>query len=361
MPEKMIMKTMTCARMDGCEYHRNKSDFEKRVNPTHKFHFKTTNKLFSSCEDIMSYLKILKQPQNKFRLFENYEIIYSDQPVPLYFDLDYKNKSKDDIKSLNIMMKYLALFMKQYKIIQFNGKYNDGFDADYGMELMSKFSVLSATREVEIEMVKHIKHSYHLILRDPKIHFKNQSQILIFLAKFKEWLKDNADEYDKQYLMNVERGRSPKLIWDESIYSRSAGKMHSLRTINSHKGGKKTSEILTKWTHPSLEGRLHKYKEYFVNYIPNGSIEVGLPESWDYNNNKVVYKKGTPQYERIYKELFIPYENLTEENCIDWVKESLGSESVDSIETAITSDLNNQINPTDPAGVPWATETTTAE
>ena len=58
---------------------------------------------------------------------------------------------------------------------------------------------------------------------------------------------------------------------------------------------------------------------------------------------------------------FIPYENLTEENCIDWVKESLGSESVDSIETAITSDLNNQINPTDAAGVPWATETTTAE
>ena len=68
--------------------------------------------------------------------------------------------------------------------------------------------------------------------------------------------------------------------------------MHSLRTINSHKGGKNTSEILTKWTHPSLgggvDGSRFKYKEYFVNYIPKGSIEVGLPESWDYNNNKVV-------------------------------------------------------------------------
>lgn len=298
MPEKIIMKTMTCARMDGCEYHRNKSDFEKRVNPTHNFHFKTTNKLFSSCEDIISYLKILKLPQNKFRLFENYEIIYSDQPVPLYFDLDYKNKSKDDIKSLNIMMKYLALFMKQYQLIHFDGKYNDGFDSDYGLELMSKFSVLSATREVEIESIKYIKHSYHLILRDPKIHFKNQSQILIFMAKFKEWLKDNADDFDKQHLMVVERGRSHKLIWDESIYSRSAGKMHSLRTINSHKGGKKTSEILTKWTHPSLgggvDGSRFKYKEYFVNYIPSGSKCVILPEGWDYDDTKVVISDYVP-------------------------------------------------------------------
>lgn len=58
---------------------------------------------------------------------------------------------------------------------------------------------------------------------------------------------------------------------------------------------------------------------------------------------------------------FIPYEDLTEENCIDWVKADLGSESVASIEARISSDLDEQVNPTDAAGVPWATETTTAE
>lgn len=56
---------------------------------------------------------------------------------------------------------------------------------------------------------------------------------------------------------------------------------------------------------------------------------------------------------------FIPYEDLTEDNCIDWVKADLGSESVDSIEASISSDLDNQINPVDAAGVPWATDTTT--
>ena len=58
---------------------------------------------------------------------------------------------------------------------------------------------------------------------------------------------------------------------------------------------------------------------------------------------------------------FIPYEDLTEDTCIDWVKADLGSESVDSIEAGISSNLDEQVNPTDAAGVPWATETTTAE
>jgi hypothetical protein len=56
---------------------------------------------------------------------------------------------------------------------------------------------------------------------------------------------------------------------------------------------------------------------------------------------------------------FIAYEDLTEDTCIDWVKAGLGSESVDSIEASISSDLDNQVNPIDAAGVPWSTETTT--
>jgi len=56
---------------------------------------------------------------------------------------------------------------------------------------------------------------------------------------------------------------------------------------------------------------------------------------------------------------FIPYADLKEGNCIDWVKEDLGSEAVSSIESSISSNLDEQVNPTDAAGVPWDTETTT--
>ena len=56
---------------------------------------------------------------------------------------------------------------------------------------------------------------------------------------------------------------------------------------------------------------------------------------------------------------FIPYEDLTEDNCIDWVKVDLGSESIDAIEASISTNLDKQVNPTNAAGVPWSTETTT--
>lgn len=56
---------------------------------------------------------------------------------------------------------------------------------------------------------------------------------------------------------------------------------------------------------------------------------------------------------------FIAYENLTEDDCIGWVKQDLGNEKVNSIEATISANLDEQINPTEGTGVPWATETTT--
>jgi len=56
---------------------------------------------------------------------------------------------------------------------------------------------------------------------------------------------------------------------------------------------------------------------------------------------------------------FIPYEDLTEDICIGWVKADLGSESVDSIEASISSNLDEQISPINAEGIPWATGTTT--
>ena len=60
---------------------------------------------------------------------------------------------------------------------------------------------------------------------------------------------------------------------------------------------------------------------------------------------------------------FIPYASLTKAVCIDWVKEGLGTEQVASLESGLTSTLDQLENPTEAAGVPWATtmDTSTAD
>ena len=50
---------------------------------------------------------------------------------------------------------------------------------------------------------------------------------------------------------------------------------------------------------------------------------------------------------------FIPYEDLSEATCIGWVKDSLGDETVEVTEAALTAQLDAEQTPTEAAGVPW--------
>ena len=50
---------------------------------------------------------------------------------------------------------------------------------------------------------------------------------------------------------------------------------------------------------------------------------------------------------------FIPYESLTEEICIGWLLETLGTEKVDGIEASLTQILDEQQTPKRETGVPW--------
>ena len=50
---------------------------------------------------------------------------------------------------------------------------------------------------------------------------------------------------------------------------------------------------------------------------------------------------------------FVPYEDLTESICIGWVQDSLGEENVESLESGLSVNLDEQENPTEAAGVPW--------
>jgi hypothetical protein len=62
---------------------------------------------------------------------------------------------------------------------------------------------------------------------------------------------------------------------------------------------------------------------------------------------------GSCGLERPDEEEMIPFSQLTEEICVDWVKEKLTEEKVAEIEAALQAQLDEQHSPTKAAGVPW--------
>jgi hypothetical protein len=50
----------------------------------------------------------------------------------------------------------------------------------------------------------------------------------------------------------------------------------------------------------------------------------------------------------------IPFDDLTEEIVVGWVKEKFGAEKVAEIEAALQAQIDEKTNPTKAAGVPWS-------
>jgi hypothetical protein len=50
----------------------------------------------------------------------------------------------------------------------------------------------------------------------------------------------------------------------------------------------------------------------------------------------------------------IPYEELTKEIVVGWVKERMGEEQVETTETALLAQIAEQKAPSKASGVPWA-------
>jgi hypothetical protein len=61
---------------------------------------------------------------------------------------------------------------------------------------------------------------------------------------------------------------------------------------------------------------------------------------------------GTVGYTEQPGKTFTPYEDLTEEQVVGWVQESLGK---DTVEASLAAQIEAQKNPVQEAGVPWAT------
>lgn len=51
---------------------------------------------------------------------------------------------------------------------------------------------------------------------------------------------------------------------------------------------------------------------------------------------------------------FIPYDDLTEEVVIGWVKEAIGADTVAATETAVQAQIEAQKNPPVSTGLPWS-------
>lgn len=62
---------------------------------------------------------------------------------------------------------------------------------------------------------------------------------------------------------------------------------------------------------------------------------------------------GSLGLERPEEEEMIPFNQLTEELVVQWVKDKFGEEKVAEIEAALQAQLDEQHAPTKAAGLPW--------
>lgn len=95
------------------------------------------------------------------------------------------------------------------------------------------------------------------------------------------------------------------------------------------------------WHIANLERELKDGYVYTVHYTVDANNETYSSSAY-----------GSLGLERPDK--LIPFKDLTEKNVIDWVKDTLGDEKVQEIETALLDRLSEQANPTRSAGLPWA-------
>lgn len=90
-----------------------------------------------------------------------------------------------------------------------------------------------------------------------------------------------------------------------------------------------------------------------------GYVDVVVAAMWNLLGEEAPYKAnigGTSQFTVQQGEGFTPYNQLTEAQVIDWVKNSIGQENVARMEARIAEKINEQKNPAPtptPQPLPW--------
>ena len=62
---------------------------------------------------------------------------------------------------------------------------------------------------------------------------------------------------------------------------------------------------------------------------------------------------GTTSYTQEQGKVYIPYDTLTESECVGWVQDSLGK---DTVEASLQAQIDSLKNPVQEAGVLWTTK-----
>jgi hypothetical protein len=104
------------------------------------------------------------------------------------------------------------------------------------------------------------------------------------------------------------------------------------------------------WSINTLDRELSDGVVYTVHWTvsasrPNGGEEAAAYTTSSYGSVSLEGSAGESG--------FIAYDDLTEDTCIGWVKDSLGDETVADTEAALTAQLDALKTPTEAAGVPW--------
>jgi len=104
------------------------------------------------------------------------------------------------------------------------------------------------------------------------------------------------------------------------------------------------------WKIANLERNVADGKVYTVHYTVNALSDTVDPNS----ESGGFYSAGAYGSVGLDGDVTIPFENLTEEVVVGWVKEAIGGEEkVAEIEAALQNQIDVKITPVSAAGVPW--------
>ena len=103
------------------------------------------------------------------------------------------------------------------------------------------------------------------------------------------------------------------------------------------------------WKVANLERNLADGRVGTVHYTVNALSDTVDPDSESGN----FYSAGAYGSIGLDGEVTTPFENLTEEVVVGWVKDQFGEKKVAEIEAALQNQIDLKITPVSAAGVPW--------
>jgi hypothetical protein len=86
---------------------------------------------------------------------------------------------------------------------------------------------------------------------------------------------------------------------------------------------------------------------------PNGQIHTIHYTVTRYDQSETAGSYGSVGLGDPNPDDYTPFSQITKEQAVGWVKDALGAEQVAAIETSLEAQIQEELNPTRSAGVPW--------